>query len=68
MHKIDKLKDKNELFLHYDKDPPNTYGTCVLNEAKLDVLREIFSELDVFSDYIVKRIDLLSEIKKNERI
>ncbi|EAR94644.1 hypothetical protein TTHERM_00052590 (macronuclear) [Tetrahymena thermophila SB210] len=68
LHKIDKLKDKNELFLLYEKDPKNTYGTCVLNEAKLDVLREVFSELDTFNDFIVKRLDLVKELLNNNKI
>ncbi|KAL4471381.1 hypothetical protein ABPG74_008274 [Tetrahymena malaccensis] len=68
LHKIDKLKDKNELFLLYEKDPQNTYGTCVLNEAKLDVLRQVFSELDTFNDFIVKRLDLVKELLNNDKI
>ncbi|KAL4511608.1 hypothetical protein ABPG72_012453 [Tetrahymena utriculariae] len=68
LHKIDKLKDKNEHFLLYEKDPKNTYGTCVLNEAKLDVLRAVFSELDTFNDFIVKRLDLVKELLNNDKI
>ncbi|EGR27286.1 hypothetical protein IMG5_198780 [Ichthyophthirius multifiliis] len=43
------------------KDPQHTSGLCVLNEAQIDALREVFVDLDKHNDCIVKRQEFDSQ-------